>query len=332
MADEMKVETEESYEELEMPEEKGRQSLDEILRRAKAGRTINPGYVDLVCRRFAGQPISVVYGASVFYEEFREQNIELLGDGADIPFGEVPARLRRVNGSICQKDMNRLAIIMAGDRGAYERYTMRKPKEGGGASSGEVRKTDQKLNALYEKNVLPFLRLPVADYLEYLSHLPKVSENKAKLDPFAFIDYAKCYEECFRYEVELWEEKNGRTPTISDVLLRCWEVTLLESNNRSILYPANGINLERYRKGGDFFGRYETTDKVLKRSEQIPFQLRSGWAPFRREIVDAMTWAALLMVQGVIRFAYPESIRPDRMKILHEQEEEERAPWIRKEG
>ena len=66
------------------------------------------------------------------------------------------------------------------------------------------------MDELFDTVTLPFLRLPIVAYLDYLNTIPEL----AKLN---------LYEAWFRRDVEAWREQYRSEPTIADVLYRSIE-------------------------------------------------------------------------------------------------------------
>ncbi len=133
------------------------------------------------------------------------------------------------------------------------------------------------MDELFDTVTLPFLRLPIVAYLDYLNTIPEL----AKLN---------LYEAWFRRDVEAWREQYRSEPTIADVLYR---------------------SIERFKVIADDWDRQfclmsEEERQALddQRPVKQPFARcnRNGcyWPPEEADGALAGTRIYLLMVQGLL--------------------------------
>ncbi len=222
-----------------------------------------------------------------------------------------------------------IASVAFGDLQAVKRYRFRRPVEENGffpflkeieCSALECLEREEELSdGQSEKNdddkfstrVLPFLRLPVEDYFEYLSGLPCLDGKAPK---YLLMDFGKCYDECFREDVEMWKRQYDSSPTISDVLIRCFDVLTAERvpepfyGGETLIWPEQEIF-----RHGDSYKKYRDS-AVMKSTSRAeledvhPFQYGDFWPPIENEMYDAINRVNLLMVCGVLKIVYYKGI------------------------
>ena len=203
---------------------KKRRSFDELMNAIKTGRSLSPESVARTVERFLDTPIGALYPVKdrkewlpdllkldrtydrrTKYIHFlmRElskfgkeslHHLELLFNLAAIGYLDPVSRRRSVDRM--PDTFGKQAAEGAKDPGETKISPLRTVSR---ELYGEMN-----LDELYKKNVLPFLRLTIRDYMEYL----------ADYDP----KFPLLYERCFARDVELWEKENETTPTIGDVL------------------------------------------------------------------------------------------------------------------
>ena len=133
---------------------------------------------------------------------------------------------------------------------------------------------EDELDELFYTVTLPFLRLPLVAYLEYLNTIPELEK-------------LHLYEAWFQRDVEAWRDKYGSEPTIADVLYRA---------------------IDRFRLFKENYGTFDLVDYTVfpvlygEIPADKPFARLNPqgecWPPHDEEGALAGTWIWLIMVLG----------------------------------
>lgn len=296
-----------------LTEEKGgRRSLSEILRLTKAGRACTEGYVAKTVANYLAQQVRTIYSPILIdADEVMDEVAPIFGITRDMTVAEM--LLMKLGAVMDKEQLSWLSFSAVGDLMAFNAYRRRRPRpEKTESSDSNSQPSGNRDDSVFRQTVLPFLRLSVIDYFQYLANLPEPEEQYGC--DCVQMDFREAYRVCFFYDVYLWKQKYGKDPTISEVLMRCWETLILNDNCSHKLYP-------------DSRGFIRWDPSV---AEPIPFQVSASWPPTDREIRYAMNWVNLLLVYGPMRVVVTtESTGIARQRIADVCEKRQGSPMPR---
>ena len=284
-----------------------RRSFDELMNAVKNGRALSPEAVARTVEQFSETPIGALFSGrnreewlpdllklNPVYNSETDYIHFLYGDL--IVFGK--KNLHRV------EMLFTLAAIGYLDPVSRHRVVDRLPDTSGKAASetenakddpktqvhradSEELRREMKMDELYHKNVLPFLRLTIRDYTEYL----------AGCDP----DFPKVYQRFFARDVELWEKENGTTPTIGDVLAQAIQALSCFADVKELVRDEEMENCPLWK---------ETPERSFRRKNIQG----TYWPPEDEEGILDAEWVYLLMYVGPLLSYTARLEKADRKK------------------